>query len=291
MRTGLGPHRLLYEPHVRRRCPSGLGFRCDVALCPILTDQGGGRRPVSPATKEPTRHTSRTACDAGDMFLGQNARPTAAYFGTDHFNTIIHEMGHAFGLKHGHDGSFHGTLAPAGQRQRILGDDLRELPGIVEHGNRRVGGSRRLLAAELHDVRHRRAAGDVRRQLQQGRHQGRPTAGTRTTGQQPHRRLAAPHFTGYDRDPERSSRRYGRKAPPSLTTSASSPRTRSTTCGPATGRKIRRRQACRPQHGTPPRGHPAQYMAQGNVYNALLYHGDLRSAVRQPDRPASATTR
>ena len=31
--------------------------------------------------------------DAGDMFLGQNARPTAAYFGTDDFTTIIHEIG------------------------------------------------------------------------------------------------------------------------------------------------------------------------------------------------------
>lgn len=50
--------------------------------------------------------------DAGDMFLGQNARPTADYFGSDDFTTIIHEMGHAFGLKHGHDGSLHGTLAP-----------------------------------------------------------------------------------------------------------------------------------------------------------------------------------
>ena len=50
--------------------------------------------------------------DAGDMFLGQNARPTANYFGSDDFTTIIHEMGHAFGLKHGHDGSLHGTLAP-----------------------------------------------------------------------------------------------------------------------------------------------------------------------------------
>ena len=49
--------------------------------------------------------------DAGDMFLGQNAKPGAAFFGTDDFTTIIHEMGHAFSLKHGHDGTLHGTLA------------------------------------------------------------------------------------------------------------------------------------------------------------------------------------
>ncbi|MBR0670106.1 M10 family metallopeptidase [Neoroseomonas soli] len=48
---------------------------------------------------------------AGDTYLGGNGTPpTAAFFGTDHFNTIIHEMGHAFGLKHGHDDEFGGKL-------------------------------------------------------------------------------------------------------------------------------------------------------------------------------------
>jgi serralysin len=50
--------------------------------------------------------------DAGDTFLGGNANAPADFFGTDAFNTIIHEMGHAFGLKHGHDSSFNGALAP-----------------------------------------------------------------------------------------------------------------------------------------------------------------------------------
>jgi len=50
--------------------------------------------------------------DAGDNFEGVNGNPpTAQYFGTDHFNTIMHEMGHSFGLKHGHDSSLHGKLA------------------------------------------------------------------------------------------------------------------------------------------------------------------------------------
>jgi serralysin len=49
---------------------------------------------------------------AGDVFLGTNGTPlSAAFFGTDEFTTIIHEMGHAFGLKHGHDDSFNGALA------------------------------------------------------------------------------------------------------------------------------------------------------------------------------------
>lgn len=49
---------------------------------------------------------------AGDTFLGGNGNTPAAFFGTDDFNTLIHEMGHAFGLKHGHDGDYNGALAP-----------------------------------------------------------------------------------------------------------------------------------------------------------------------------------
>ncbi len=49
---------------------------------------------------------------AADTWLGGNGNPpTAIYFGTDHFNTIMHEMGHAFGLKHGHDPSLSGALS------------------------------------------------------------------------------------------------------------------------------------------------------------------------------------
>jgi len=50
--------------------------------------------------------------DAGDTFLGRNGNAPTDFFGTDHFNTIIHEMGHAFGLKHGHDNELNGALAP-----------------------------------------------------------------------------------------------------------------------------------------------------------------------------------
>ncbi|MFG1397010.1 DUF4114 domain-containing protein [Roseixanthobacter pseudopolyaromaticivorans] len=48
----------------------------------------------------------------GDTFLGDNGNTPTNFFGTDEFNTVIHELGHAFGLKHGHDASYNGALAP-----------------------------------------------------------------------------------------------------------------------------------------------------------------------------------
>ncbi len=49
---------------------------------------------------------------AGDLFLGANGRVANQYYGTDGFNTIMHELGHTLGLKHGHETSNHGALAP-----------------------------------------------------------------------------------------------------------------------------------------------------------------------------------
>lgn len=49
---------------------------------------------------------------AGDNWLGSNGKPPSLnFYGTDHLNTIMHEMGHALGLKHGHDPSYNGALA------------------------------------------------------------------------------------------------------------------------------------------------------------------------------------
>ena len=47
----------------------------------------------------------------GDAWLASNADVTANYFGTDEFSTIIHEFGHALGLKHGHETKPNGALA------------------------------------------------------------------------------------------------------------------------------------------------------------------------------------
>jgi hypothetical protein len=49
---------------------------------------------------------------SGDTFLGGNATVTAQQLGSDGLLTIMHELGHAFGLKHGHESEHHGPLAP-----------------------------------------------------------------------------------------------------------------------------------------------------------------------------------
>lgn len=59
--------------------------------------------------------------DAGDTFIGEgngwivpkSPGEVPVYFGTDQFTTIMHEMGHGFGLKHGHDASYNGKLEDA----------------------------------------------------------------------------------------------------------------------------------------------------------------------------------
>ena len=49
---------------------------------------------------------------SGDVFLGSGGSVPAQYFGTDGFLTITHEIGHALGLKHGHETDNHGALTP-----------------------------------------------------------------------------------------------------------------------------------------------------------------------------------
>ena len=61
----------------------------------------------------PGPYSASDSRDAGDNFEGTNGNPpTAQFFGTDHFTTIMHELGHSIGLKHGHDPAVHGALAP-----------------------------------------------------------------------------------------------------------------------------------------------------------------------------------
>jgi serralysin len=49
---------------------------------------------------------------AGDLILGRNGHVPSHFRGTDAFTTVMHEIGHALGLKHGHEASPNGALAP-----------------------------------------------------------------------------------------------------------------------------------------------------------------------------------
>jgi hypothetical protein len=47
---------------------------------------------------------------SGDVWLAGNADVTSGFFGSDEFSTIIHEFAHALGLKHGHETVPNGAL-------------------------------------------------------------------------------------------------------------------------------------------------------------------------------------
>jgi Domain of unknown function (DUF4114)/RTX calcium-binding nonapeptide repeat (4 copies)/Metallo-peptidase family M12B Reprolysin-like len=85
------------------------GLASDATFRFARFDDGGS---VSEFPSNNGSYSKADSRNAADTFLGGNGDAPTNFLGTDDFNTIIHEMGHAFGLKHGHDPSFNGALAP-----------------------------------------------------------------------------------------------------------------------------------------------------------------------------------
>ena len=112
----------------------------------------------------------------GDVWFG------TAYAGTifDYRNpvlgnyayvTVLHELGHALGLKHAQEaGGVAATAVPSAQDS--LGIHRHDLPVLCRRPDNRLQLRAMGRAAELHDARHRRIADDVRRRFRHevGRH-------------------------------------------------------------------------------------------------------------------------
>lgn len=67
--------------------------------------------PLPPSTGGYPPQEGFNPVNSGDVWLASNAKVEAAFIGSDEFSSIMHEIGHALGLKHGHETTPNGALA------------------------------------------------------------------------------------------------------------------------------------------------------------------------------------
>ncbi|TDT99814.1 serralysin [Azorhizobium sp. AG788] len=209
---------------------------------------------------------------AGDTWLGGNGKAPAAYFGTDALNTIMHEMGHAFGLKHGHDGSFNGALAPQ------FNDNEFSVMSYASYFGANTAGSTEAIAGSspqsymMFDI--------AALQELYGANFGR--LGTTAvykwdpvTGQETINGIPAPN-TGASSTGKIFSTVWTAGATATYDLSAFN---EDQVDDLRPGQWLTFSKAQIADLNNEAAAGTAQYQAQGNIYNALLYHGDARSLI------------
>ncbi len=229
----------------------------------------------------PYNHEGAISNSAGDVYLGDNGDPkTAQLYGNDTFATIIHEMGHALGLKHPFEVYPNGPISAARNDieftvmtySSFLSGEVGVNANTIAPNGSSVSGYMMYDIAALQEM--------YGANFSKGKTDNRPAdrdtyTWSETTGQQ-----------------------YinGQPAPDTGTTQTNKIFTTVWTKGAATTYDLSNFNSdqyddLRPGqwlrfspdqladlNDAAPAGTP-EYQAQGNVYNTLLYHGDTRSEI------------
>ena len=180
---------------------------------------------------------------------------------------MLHELGHALGLKHGNASDEYGALPAATDSMEY---SVMTYRSYVGSDARFVYNETWGHAADVHDVRHRGAAVPLRRRLHQQCGQHDLHLGSAA----PVRPLSMRISRCRPGRPTASSRRSG-------TATASIP-TICRTTGRSPAYRAGRGRARQPSptgSGPTSAAGPTTALARGNVFNALLYHDDPRSLI------------
>lgn len=242
---------------------SGSGLAADAAI--RVSQYGrGGSEAYSPSLDGRT---------SGDTFLGGNAAVPPQYSGSDGFLTVAHEIGHALGLKHGHETDYHGALDPQFNDNEFsimtyasyLGSPADQLPTSAIAGSSPqsfmmfdISALQAMYGANFS----RLGQADLYRwddTTGQQSINGRPAPNTGTTASN---KIFSTVWT------------QGAAATCELDNFAQD---QVADLRPGHWLRFSDSQLADLNSGQPPG--TAGFIAQGNIYNALLYNGDLRSAI------------